>query len=301
MTDPGISTVAITGSSGYLGGLLRGRLIEDGLRVISLGRTNSGSDSRRYVIEESPPPDLLSDVDALVHCAYDMKVRREQDIWAVNVEGSQRLLEYALASGVRRTIVLSSMSAFEGTQQLYGRSKLAIESIAAKHHAISVRPGIVYGPNAGGMAGALSALTRLPVVPLVASQSHQFTLHEDDFTAAISALIRANNASWDPIGLANPVPVSFRDLIAGLARLSGHSCRTVPLDWRFVLAALRTCEALRIDLPFRADSLVGLANPAPIVPNLEIWHELGITLRRFGQPVPGPQSDFPLFTHQPQR
>ena len=39
MTDSGISTVAITGSSGYLGGLLRGRLIEDGLRVISLGRT----------------------------------------------------------------------------------------------------------------------------------------------------------------------------------------------------------------------------------------------------------------------
>jgi nucleoside-diphosphate-sugar epimerase len=291
MTDSGIRTVAITGSSGYLGGLLRGRLTRDGLRVISLGRTNIGSESRRYVIEESPSPDLLSEVDALVHCAYDMKVRREQDIWAVNVEGSRRLLEYALSSGVRRTIVLSSMSAFEGTQQLYGRSKLAIEGIAARNSAISVRPGIVYGPNAGGMAGALSALTRLPVVPLVASRSHQFTLHEDDFTAAISALLRATNRCWDSVGLANPVPVSFKDLIAGLARLSGRNCRTVPVDWRFVMAGLRTCETLRIDLPFRADSLVGLANPAPMVPNLEIWQELGITLRRFGQPVPGPPSN----------
>ncbi len=291
MTDSGIRTVAITGSSGYLGGLLRDRLVEDGLRVISLSRTNIGSESRRYVIEESPSPDLLSDVDALVHCAYDMKVRREQDIWAVNVEGSRRLLEYALSSGVRRTIVLSSMSAFEGTQQLYGRSKLEFESIAEKTRAIPVRPGIVYGPNAGGMAGALSALTRLPVVPLVASRSHQFTLHEDDFVAAISALIRAKHTSCGPVGLANPVPVSFRDLIAGLARLRGRSCRTVPLDWRLVLAGLRACEALNIDLPFRADSLVGLANPAPMVPNLEIWHELGITLRRFGQPVPGPPSN----------
>ncbi len=291
MTDLGIRTVAITGSSGYLGGLLRGRLKEDGLRVISLSRTSTGSESRRYVIEESPSPDLLSDVDALVHCAYDMKVRREQDIWAVNVEGSRRLLEYALSSGVRRTIVLSSMSAFEGTQQLYGRSKLAIESIALKNQAIPIRPGIVYGPNAGGMAGALTALTRLPVVPVVASRSHQFTLHEDDFTAAISALISAKDTGWVPVGLANPVPVSFRDLIAGLARLSGRHCRTVPLDWRLVLAGLRACEALRIDLPFRADSLVGLANPAPMVPNLEVWHDLGITLRRFGQPVPGPPSN----------
>jgi len=291
MTDSGIRTVAITGSSGYLGGLLRGRLKEDGLRVISLSRTSTGSESRRYVIEESLSPDLLSDVDALVHCAYDMKVRRERDIWAVNVEGSRRLLEYALSSGVRRTIVLSSMSAFEGTQQLYGRSKLAIESIALKNQAIPIRPGIVYGPNAGGMAGALTALTRLPVVPVVASRSHQFTLHEDDFTAAISALISAKDTGWVPVGLANPVPVSFRDLIAGLARLSGRNCRTVPLDWRLLLAGLRACEALRIDLPFRADSLVGLANPAPMVPNLEVWHDLGITLRRFGQPVPGPPSN----------
>ena len=66
MTDSGVRTVAITGSSGYLGGLLRGRLKEDGLRVISLTRSNTGSESRRYVIEESPSPDLLSDVDALV-------------------------------------------------------------------------------------------------------------------------------------------------------------------------------------------------------------------------------------------
>ena len=286
MTDSDIRTVAITGSTGYLGGLLRGRFIEEGLRVISLSRANAGPDSRHYEIEESPSADLLSDVDALIHCAYDMKVRRERDIWAVNVEGSRRLLEHARSSGVKRTIVLSSMSAFEGTQQLYGRSKLAIEDIAMANRAISVRPGIVYGPNAGGMAGALSALTRLPVVPVVASRSHQFTLHEDDFAAAMYALLRARIESWAPVGLANPVPVSFRALIMGLARLSGRSCRTVSLDWRIVLAGLRASEMLRIDLPFRADSLVGLANPAPMVPNLEIWQDLGITFRRFGQPVP---------------
>jgi nucleoside-diphosphate-sugar epimerase len=286
MIDSKIGTVAITGSTGYLGSLLRSRLVSEGLRVVSLSRAGTGSESRHFVIEKSPSADLLSDVDALIHCAYDMKVRNEEEIWAVNVEGSRRLLEHARICGVKRTIVLSSMSAFEGTQQLYGRSKLAIEEIAATNRAISVRPGIVYGPNAGGMAGALTALTRLPVVPLVASRSHQFTLHEDDFAAAISALLKTDSEFTDPIGLANPVPVTFRELIAGLARLNGRSCRTVPLDWRFVLIGLRACETLGIQLPFRADSLVGLANPASTVPNLEIWRTLGITLRRFTQPVP---------------
>lgn len=286
MTASGIHTVAITGATGYLGGLLRERLADEGMRVIGLSRTPSGAESRRYVIDQPPGRDLLCDVDALIHCAYDMRVRRERDIWRVNVQGSRNLLDHARSAGVKRMIVLSSMSAFIGTQQLYGRSKLAIEDHARAVGAISVRPGIVYGPRAGGMAGALSALTRLPVVPLVASRAHQFTVHEEDFSEAVSALLRSDHASRQPVGLANPVPVPFKTFLEGLAHQSGRACRTVPLDWRLALAALRGCEMVRLPLPFRADSLLGLANPAAAVPNQEVWEALGITFRRFGQPVP---------------
>jgi nucleoside-diphosphate-sugar epimerase len=286
MMDSKFETVAITGVSGYLGNLLRDRLADDGFRIIHLGRKPSGGEFRFYSLEGSPSPDLLEGVDTLIHCAYDMNVRRESDIWRINVDGTGRLLDCALSAGVRRTIVLSSMSAFNGTRQLYGQSKLQIENHARGIGAISVRPGIVYGPTAGGMAGALSTITRLPVVPVVAARSYQFTLHEDDFAAAIVALVRSNRESVDPIGLANPSPVPFREFIRGLARYRRGTCPTISINWRLVLAALRAVESLGIDLPFRADSLLGLANPAPFVPNLQIWDTLGIHLRRFGQPVP---------------
>ncbi|MGO8870853.1 MAG: hypothetical protein ACLQPH_05525 [Acidimicrobiales bacterium] len=52
-------------------------------------------------------------------------------------------------------------------------------------------------------------------------------------------------------------------------------------------AGLRLAERLGEPLPFRADSLLGLAHPAPSVPNLEVLDGLGVSLRRFGQPVPG--------------
>src|ERR1700686_1328361 len=119
-------------------------------------------------MDEEPPADLLDGVDVLIHCAYDMTLRSRDDIWRVNVDGTRKLLDAAVRSDVRLSIVLSSMSAYEGTAQLYGLSKLDIERDAAQVGAVCVRPGLVYGPTAGGMAGALGKLTALPLIPVVA-------------------------------------------------------------------------------------------------------------------------------------
>jgi nucleoside-diphosphate-sugar epimerase len=288
MTQSARGTVAITGASGYLGGVIQRRLTADGWSTLSLVRTVRDDRSRRYVIDEEPAADLLDGVDVLVHCAYDMTLRRRDDIWRVNVDGTRLLLKAAERSGVGLTVVLSSMSAYDGTAQLYGLSKLDIERDASRVGAVSVRPGLVYGPNAGGMAGTLGKLTALPLVPVVASSAHQFTVHEDDFAEAVAALIMAGRGigSAGPIGIANPQPVPFRQVIEGLARMQDNHCRTVAVDWRLVYAFLRTAERLPVALPFRADSLLGLARPAPTVPNLAILDGLGVSLRRFGQPVP---------------
>jgi nucleoside-diphosphate-sugar epimerase len=225
-------------------------------------------------------------MDVLVHCAYDMSLHRPADIQRVNVDGTRNLLELARTSGVARTIVLSSMSAYEGTQQLYGRSKLAIEAHAAQVGACAIRPGLVYGPRAGGMAGTLSRLARLPLVPVMASRAHQFTVHEDDLADAVTALITSDPLPTVPIGVANPEPVPFGRLIEGLGRQQGRVGRTVPVDWRLVLGLLRAAERMHVPLPVRSDSVLGLVHPAPSVPNLAVLDGLGVRFRRFGQPVP---------------
>ena len=111
--------------------------------------------------------EALRSANALVHAAYDLSLTRPADIWRVNVAGTRRLLEAASEAGVSRIIVLSSMSAFAGTTQLYGRAKLEIEAITADVGGCAVRPGLVYGEQAGGMAGALRAMTGSPVVPVI--------------------------------------------------------------------------------------------------------------------------------------
>ena len=203
MRGPTVGTVAVTGASGYLGGVLRERLARGGWDTVDLVRNPEGRSGRSYVMGEEPGTHLLDGVDVLVHCAYDMSVRSRQEIWQVNVDGARRLLDAADRAGVHRTVMVSSMSAYDGTSQLYGLAKLEIERASKEHGALSVRPGLAYGPGAGGMAGALTRLTALPVVPVVAARSHQFTVHHDDVADAVVALIE-RAPRWSPIRSGSP-------------------------------------------------------------------------------------------------
>jgi len=289
MTTREFRTVAISGSTGYLGGVLSERAARSGAQVIALTRSPRHPSDRRFQLDAAPEAGLLDGVDLLVHCAYDMTIREREDIWRINVAGTRRLLESAVSAGTGRVLVLSSMSAYEGTTQLYGQAKLQIERDSLEAGAVTVRPGLVYGPRAGGMVGTLRNLVRLPLVPLIAGSAVQFTVHEDDFAEAVWALATSERAPIEPVGVANPTPVPFRHVLERLAWEQDSTPRFIPVSWRLLRAALVLIERSGLPLPVRSDSLLGLVRPAPEVPNVETLSELGIHLRRYGQPVPPPE------------
>jgi nucleoside-diphosphate-sugar epimerase len=224
---------------------------------------------------------VLQSADLLVHAAYDLSLTSPADIWRVNVGGTRRLLKVAANAQVRRILVLSSMSAYLGTTQLYGRAKLDIEAMTVAAGGCAVRLGLVYGDSPGGMAGALRKLVRLPVVPMIAGSARQYTVREDDLITAIAALAAVEALAPGTICLADSTPVAFRDLLAGFAAQEGRRCRLVPIPWRLVYWTLRTGESLHMRLPFRADSLLGLVRTAPGVTGTEALTRLGVTLRAF--------------------
>jgi nucleoside-diphosphate-sugar epimerase len=279
MTSATPKTVAVTGATGYVGSVIVRALADHGLTPLRLVRSPSGAD-RRYDLSDRPSADLLDGVGALVHCAWDLRLTSREDIWAVNVAGSRRLLGLAAKQGVR-TIFVSSMSAYDGTRQLYGSSKLDVERDALRLGHGVVRLGLVYGPGWGGMAGSLRKLTALPVTPLVSRRSHQFTAHEADVGAGIVRLLDADPLPGVPLGFAHPNPVRFVDLLRAFAAADGQQSRLVPVPWQAVYAGLRTAELARLSLPLRADSMLGLARPAPAVPNSDVVAGLGITMRAF--------------------
>ena len=178
--------------------------------------------------------------------------------------------------------MLSSMSAYRGTRQIYGRAKLATEVAALSRGMCAVRPGLVYGPGWGGMAGTLRRLAALPVLPDFGPKAHQFTVRESDLAATVLALAQADRLPSLPVGIAHPDPVPFTELLASFASSQGKpSPHFIPTPPMAVYGALRAAELLPVHLPVRADSLLGLVRPAPDVPNLQVLEELGIALKPF--------------------
>jgi len=275
--------VAITGAHGYLGSVLVAAFGAAGYVVRRLVRAPAtGSSDRPFDLRVPETAGALDDVDVLVHCAYDMTLTRRADIWQVNVFGSVALLDQAVAAEVPRTLVVSSMSAYKGTHQLYGRAKLAVE-VAARARGMSVvRPGLVYGPGWGGMAGTLRRLATLPVLPDFGRAARQFTVSQDDFASAMVALAGAEAVPAVPVGIAHPEAVGFAQLLTAFAASAGRPApRFVPVPPMAAYGTLRVLELLQVGLPVRADSLLGLARPAPEVPNPDILAGLGVSVRPF--------------------
>jgi nucleoside-diphosphate-sugar epimerase len=284
--------VGITGASGYVGSVLGAAFASEGHEIVAFARSNPATHKsspamarvaewRPYTIEHPPSSDALADLDVLIHGAWDLTLVSPGDVWGVNVSGSQRLLRNAAAAGVRRIIFISSMSAYEGTRQLYGRAKLACEHTASGLGGVSTRLGLVYGPGWGGMAGALRKIANLPITPLVGADSHQFTVHEADMAAAIARIAESDEPLPEPVGVANPEPVPFRRMMEEIAASQGRTFRPVPVPWRLVHGALKIAEALNVPLRFRSDSILGLVRPAAGVPGAKRLKELGIEFRAF--------------------
>jgi len=256
-----MSGVAITGAAGYVGSAIARCFHAHGWQPLGLGR-------------RSPQPyDLAGEVsidwtgiDALVHCAWDFRLKSWQDIDNINVRGSVRLMEAARRAGVTRGVFISSLSCFEGCRSLYGKGKLAVEKEALRLGFAVVRPGLVYGEHPGGMMGALEkAVKASPVVPLIGDGAYpQYPIHEQDLAELVFALCQREPPP-EPVSAASGEAIPFRELLRRIATRHGRKPIFIPIPWHLILAALKSMEALGLNPPFRSDSLKGFIfqNPAP--------------------------------------
>jgi nucleoside-diphosphate-sugar epimerase len=283
---------AVTGASGYLGSQICETLESRGWHVVRLVRSPGRSHGQVLPYDLATPVtarvrEALRSANALIHAAYDLSLTSPADIWRVNVEGTRRLLEAAKEAAVGRIIVFSSMSAFAGTSQLYGRAKLEIEAMTIECGSCAVRPGLVYSDRAGGMAKAMRKLTTLPIVPVIAGAAAVYMVQEEDLMRAIALLASATTLEPGTISIAHPSRVTLTNLLRTFAAQENRRCRFVPVPWHLVYWLLRSGELMRLHLPFRADSLLGLIHTAPSLAGEDQLARLGVTLHAF-KPVKDP-------------
>lgn len=293
---------AITGSNGYVGGCLKNYFTARGWEILELTRQpkpgtrgiqfqlgaeifprSGGGDAPSPGISAARASQPLAGVDALVHCAYDFKPLRRDEIRAVNVDGARKLFQAARAAGVGKIICISSISAYEGCRSLYGQAKLEIEKLALENGALAIRPGLVYGSGPGGMFGKLTAQVRKSsVIPMIGDGSQiQFLVHHEDLCAFIERCA-SGEVKITPriLTAANEQPWAFKQLLLEIARALGRKPKFIPLPWRFVWAGLKTAELCGVKLNFRSDSLVSLMYQNPR-PDFSANAEVGLACRPF--------------------
>ncbi|MGB6002141.1 MAG: NAD-dependent epimerase/dehydratase family protein, partial [Thermoanaerobaculia bacterium] len=117
-----MSTIFLTGATGFIGGHLLKALVTEGAKVRCLVRkTSSRRNLKGLPVEEVEAdlraPDLLREVmtgcDLVFHCAADYRLyaRDKSELYDTNVEGTRNVLKIAAETGVRRVVYTSSVGA----------------------------------------------------------------------------------------------------------------------------------------------------------------------------------------------
>jgi nucleoside-diphosphate-sugar epimerase len=197
-------------------------------------------------------------VDTVVHLAALTHARSEREYDEANVAGTRRLLEAALAAGIRRFVYLSSLAAVgpavsgrgvcaeDEPRPLtrYGRSKLAGERVcmeaADRIEVVILRAPAVYGPRDTDLFHFFK-LARRGIIPVPTGAPRRLQMvHAEDLARSLVLAARAPGAAgvyhiaesqsytWEEMGRAvgNAVGRNVRvvrvpaGLLAGLAAVS---------------------------------------------------------------------------------
>jgi nucleoside-diphosphate-sugar epimerase len=272
---------ALTGASGYLGGIIARKLKASGWDVAPLSR-RPGAGEIHFALGEPIAADALVGCDALIHCAYDFGQIEWRDIERVNVKGSALLFRAAAEVRIPHMLHISTISAFDGCTSLYGRAKLLIEAEVQRLGACVIRPGLIYGPSPGAMFGRLVRQVRVSrFVPMPGDgRQAQYMVHEDDLAEAILRGLTKEPAPRAPVTVANAAPIAFRDIILFIGARLAKRVTPIPTPWRLMWLGIRAAELMRIPLGLRSDSLISLVHQN-VAPHFNAESELGVRCRPF--------------------
>lgn len=265
--------ILITGASGFVGGAVCRRLLADGHTVVAAVRRDDAflplEVEARRVGDLGPDTDwraALAGCDVVIHLAARAHVMQDRaaDPLAlfrrVNRDGAVRLAEQALAAGVGRFVLVSSIKVNgEGTppdrpyraddvpapMDAYGLSKAEAEAALADlatRTGLSlaiVRPPLVHGPGVkGNLAALMKALALGLPLPLGAIHNRRSLVGVDNLADALAFLVA--NGGQGRFLVRDGEDVSTAELVRLLAESAGLPARLLPVP----LALLRLAGAL---------------------------------------------------------
>jgi nucleoside-diphosphate-sugar epimerase len=260
-----VSSIVVTGASGFIGRALVARLSQTGKAVVPLGRGELAlADSLAR---------LLAGADCLVHLAARAHRGGTETDFGQDVTLVQSLARAAALAGVRRFVHMSSIGVLgtcthgapftEKSQpapsEPYARAKLRGEQVLRAELASAstewtiLRPSMVYGPHApGNFARLVHAIQRGWPLPFASVRNRRFFAGLENLLDAIELAMVHPAAARDTFIVADPDPVSTPELLTWTGEGLGIAPRLWPFPPALLHAAAMATGRRRI-----ADSLLG--------------------------------------------
>ena len=221
--------VAVTGSSGFIGGHVTACLAARGDDVVPVRRPFASATLTA----------VLRGADAVVHLAGVVSTMHDRELFEANVDGTRAVAEAARSAGARLIHISSLAAAGPASPDAprseddppapitaYGRSKLEGERAVAAIDGLrwtTLRPGVVYGPGDRALLPLFRFAAR-GVMPLVGRAGAAYTfIHVTDLVRAIAAALDrpAGGDGDDTIFVGHPHPVTTREILEGVRTAAG--------------------------------------------------------------------------------
>jgi nucleoside-diphosphate-sugar epimerase len=286
--NAGPPLVLVTGASGFVGTALCAALPARGFRVRRALRGSAQDDGDAVVGNINAATDwsaALAGADAVVHLAarthqIGATGREHLDGYRrTNVEGTRRLAEEAVAAGVRRFVLMSSVkvngeatsaapfreSDAPDPQDAYGITKLEAEQVLASvahgsaMEVVVLRPPLVYGAGVkGNFLRLMGLLDRGMPLPLASVRNRRSLIFVGNLVDAAITALSAPQARGRTYLVSDGEALSTPDLLRRLGRALGREARLVqcpPALLRGVAALIgRGDEVARLTGSLEVDS-----------------------------------------------
>jgi nucleoside-diphosphate-sugar epimerase len=243
--------VALTGASGYTGGRLLEALRARGDEVSVLVRPQSVSDRVRSLASRvvegvlgdvAAASGLVEGADAVVHVAAVYRTAGHPDSYyrEVNVVGTERLLEAAARTGVRRFVHTSTVGVHGHVERppadetaplapgdIYQATKAEAERLALDFHrrrgvpVAVVRPGAIYGPGETRLLKLFRAIARGRYAIVGTGRTFYHPVFIDDLVDGFLLALDRPEAVGESFLVCGPSYVSQTDLAALVAKHTG--------------------------------------------------------------------------------
>ncbi len=271
-----MSTILVTGASGFVGSYAVPALLAADHRVVALVRTPAAGS---LVVDRLPEEDrarvelrtgdvtrpgtlaeALAGVDGVLHLVAIPRDRRGgEELRLVNTEGTRAVVEAMRTAGVKRLVHMGAMGVSDDPTLHYASSKAKAEALVAASDLdwTILKPSLQFGPG-DGFFNIIADLVRMSpgIVPVPGDGRSRFQPISVVDVATVATRCFADPGTVGAIlDLGGPRYWTYREITAEVLAALGKKRAILPMPVVLIRLVAGTSETIGLPFPVATDQL----------------------------------------------